>query len=132
LIVQLLVEDWNVGSDRQLAGTAPETIDLLATYGWPGNWAELAEVITHSCEVASGPLILPSDLPRAFQLALAAQARPKRPVETIKLPQFLSEVERELIARALTQTKGNKAKAARLLGISRPTLLRRLSRLRLE
>jgi DNA-binding NtrC family response regulator len=132
LLVQLLVEDWNARNDRQLAGAAPDTVDLLATYGWPGNWTELAEVISQSCVVANGPLILPSDLPREFQLALAAQARPKRQAETIKLPQFLGEVERELITRALAQTKGNKAKAARLLGISRPTLLRRLARLKLE
>jgi DNA-binding NtrC family response regulator len=132
LWVQALVERNNVPGERQLAGVQPQTLDLLATYGWPGNVTELDRILSLACSEAAGPLLLPTDLPREFHLALGAQARPKRAVETIKLPEFLGEVERELITRALAQTKGNKAKAARLLGISRPTLLRRLARLKLE
>ena len=44
----------------------------------------------------------------------------------INLDQFLREIEKELISRAMLDSKGNKAKAASLLGISRPKLLRRL------
>ena len=48
------------------------------------------------------------------------------------LDEFLAQIERELIVRALAQAKGNKAKAARLLGMTRPRLYRRLVQLGLE
>jgi transcriptional regulator with PAS, ATPase and Fis domain len=54
-------------------------------------------------------------------------------VETeINLEQFLGQVEKELIARAIKQAKDNKTKAAKLLGISRPKLLRRLQHFELD
>lgn len=48
------------------------------------------------------------------------------------LDEYLSHVERELIRRALTRAKGNKARAARLLGLTRPRLYRRMVQLGLE
>ncbi len=48
------------------------------------------------------------------------------------LDEFLARIEHELISRALSQAKGNKAKAARLLGMTRPRLYRRLLQLGLE
>ena len=52
--------------------------------------------------------------------------------EIMRFDEFLARIERELIVRALDRAKGNKAKAARLLGMSRPRLYRRLVQLGLE
>jgi DNA-binding NtrC family response regulator len=78
---------------------------------------------------AEGPEIDADDLPRRLQLAARAAARPPRAEETIILDEFLGRVERELVRRALDRAKGNKARAARLLGMTRPRLYRRLEQL---
>ena len=81
---------------------------------------------------AAGPTVDVKDLPEQIHLAADAAARPPRQESTIVLDEFLGRVERELIRRALARAKGNKAKAARLLGMTRPRLYRRLIQLELE
>lgn len=81
---------------------------------------------------ASAAEIGVDDLPEQLHLAAQAAAYPRRPEETIVLDEFLGRVERELIRRALARAKGNKAKAARLLGLTRPRLYRRMVQLGLE
>ena len=68
------------------------------------------------------------DLPERIHLAAFAAAHPRRPEETIVLDEFLGRIERELIDRALTQAKGNKTKASKLLGIARITLRGKMGR----
>jgi DNA-binding NtrC family response regulator len=81
---------------------------------------------------AEGFEIVPADLPKQLRLAAEAARYPRPAVETIDLEKFLAQVETELIERALRQAKGNKAGAARLLGITRPRLYRRMVQLGLE
>ena len=72
------------------------------------------------------------DLPDEIRWSAEAASRPARRDEAIVLPEFLAKVEIELITRALRRAKGNKSKAARLLGLTRPRLYRRLVQLGLE
>jgi DNA-binding NtrC family response regulator len=109
-----------------------EAIDQLAAYPWPENVDELAELVHEAWDAAAGPLILPGDLPEKIRFAAGAQAYPARVEETIVLDQFLADIERELLVRAIRQAKGNRAQAARLLGLSRARLLRRLDHFNIE
>ena len=129
LLAQMLLEDRNVLGAKQLAGFTPEALDTLAGYAWPGNVDELTEVIVEAHAQAEGPLVTPRDLPKRLHLSAAATRYPRKVEESIVLEEFLGRVERELIERALSQAKGNKAKAARLLGMTRPRLYRRLVQL---
>ena len=81
---------------------------------------------------AAGPEIDVADLPERLHWAAQAAAQPRRAEETIVLDEYLGRVERELIRRALARAKGNKARAARLLGMTRPRLYRRMVQLGLE
>ena len=72
------------------------------------------------------------DLPEKILWAADATAHPRRSDDPIELEQFLAGMEKELITRALRRAKGNKSKAARLLGLTRPRLYRRLIQLGLE
>jgi len=128
-LAQLFLEDCNAMSERQIGGFSPEALDLLDAYSWPGNLEELAATIAEAHRRAAGRLITPQDLPQRLQLAVLAAGEPRRREERIVLPQFLEQVERELIRRALVKAKGNKARAARLLGITRPRLYRRIMQL---
>lgn len=127
LLAQALVEQANADGDKQLAGVAPEVLDRLALYAWPGNVGQLAEVLIEAHRTAQGPLVQVRDLPRWFRLATESQpATPPRAEPPIVLDDFLRRVERELIERALRQAKGNKSRAAKLLGTTRPRLYRRM------
>ena len=129
LLAQMFLEDSNARGAKQLAGFTPEALDTLAGYAWPGNVDELAEVVLQSHAQAEGPLVTPRDLPKRLHLAAAAARYPRKTQESIVLDEFLARVERELIERAMSQAKGNKTKAARLLGMTRPRLYRRLVQL---
>jgi DNA-binding NtrC family response regulator len=104
-------------------------MDLIAAHGWPGNVEELAQVVQAATAHAAGPLVQPTDLPDNFHLALHATAHAPRDDEAIRLDDFLAEIEKELLQRALAKARGNKSKAAELLGINRGRLLRRLVQL---
>ncbi len=132
MIAQLFVEENNSQGGKQIAGFTAEALDSLDAYPWPGNLDELVEVVREAHEQAEGPEITPRELPAQIHLAARAAAHPRRAEATIVLDEFLGRVERELLQRALARAKGNKAKAARLLGMTRPRLYRRLVQLGLE
>jgi DNA-binding NtrC family response regulator len=129
LLVQWYLEQANLRSAKQIGGCSPETLDRLADYGWPGDLAELESVVGEAHQHAAGPLILPHDLPARLTLASQASARPAKTDEKIVLEEYLATIEHELIVRALKRAKGNKTKAARLLGMTRPRFYRRLVQL---
>jgi len=132
LLAQLSLEEASATSGKQLAGFTAEAMDCLDAYGWPGNLDELVQVVREAHQRAEGTEVGAGDLPQFIHLALRAAAHPRRPEETIALDEFLRRVERELLQRAMARAKGNKTKAARLLGMTRPRLYRRLIQLGLE
>ena len=89
-------------------------------------------MIAAACATAEGPLVTPRDLPRRLHLAADAERYAARPDETIVLDEYLAEIEKELLRRALQRAKGNKTRAARLVGLTRPRFYRRLVQLGLE
>jgi transcriptional regulator with PAS, ATPase and Fis domain len=126
LLAQQLLEETNAGGGRQLAGFTPEALDVLAAYHWPGDVDELAEVIRAARGNAASPQIGVAELPERLHLAAQAAAYPPQAEETIDLDKLLAEIEAELIRRALARAKGNKSRAAELLGVTRARLHRRL------
>ncbi len=132
LLAQMFLEEINATAARQLAGFTPEALDQLAVYPWPGNLDELADVVEQAHERAADSEIGPRDLPRQILLAADAAQRPPRRDEPIDLEGLLAKIETELIERALARAKGNKSRAAQLLGLTRPRLYRRLVGLGLE
>jgi DNA-binding NtrC family response regulator len=132
LLAQAFVEEINGRSAKQVSGFSSEALDWLDGYDWPGNIDEFAQMVAKAHERADGAVIEVSDLPQRIHLARKAAAHPAPVEETIVLDEFLDRVQRELIHRALRQAKGNKTKAANLLGMTRPRLYRRLLQLGLE
>lgn len=101
-----------------------EAMRLLETYEWPGNIRELANAVTHASTLCSGQEILPEHLPEEL---LAARTPSKTSSELT-----LAEVERLHVERVLQRCEGNRAEAARVLGIGRNTLWRKLQNYALE
>jgi DNA-binding NtrC family response regulator len=92
----------------------------LTSYDWPGNVRELENTIERSVALGAGPVLQITDLPTNLQNAFH-----ERPGETDELLP-LDVLERRAIFRALTETGGDKLAAARLLGIGKTTLYRKL------
>ncbi len=134
-----------------------EAMQFLEQYNWPGNVRELENVVQRAIVVTKGEVILPIDLPPAIlqQLPRPVQSAETTttPTAIIATPILAAEtdlttlartlfswartqsslkiipaVERELIINALAETKGNQVQAAKLLGITRATLRKRVDK----
>ena len=121
-LVHAFVKQYSTKHGRKVTGVAPEVVNILKEYEFPGNVRELANTIERAVIVASGNRIELSDLPEALRAAVLVQRKRQR-------PQSLAEVEAEYVAETLSATRGNKTEAARILGISRKNLYERLARL---
>lgn len=132
LLAQLFLEEVNARGGKQVAGFTDEALDLLCGYSWPENLDELAAVVRQAHERSQGAMVAARDLSEALHCAAGAKVHPPRVDETIVLGEFLASVEKELIERAMKRAKGNKTKAAKLLGLTRPRLYRRLIQLGME
>ncbi len=137
---------------------APEVVTALERFHWPGNVRELENVVRRAMVVAKGDVILPGDLPPE----MVAATPPKSVVSVVPASgetapaeisatdmgslaralfqwaradpklKVIPAVERELIINALAETKGNQVQAAKLLGITRATLRKRVEKFKIK
>jgi transcriptional regulator with GAF, ATPase, and Fis domain len=114
--------------DRPLTSIEREVMELLEGYAWPGNVRQLESAIQRlSLLAGKGPIttqVLELD-PGLKQMLTGETAAPR------EAPLSLDQSEREQIRQALLAAKGNRARAARMLGISRATIYRKLKDYRL-
>jgi len=103
-----------------LADLAPDALAALTAYAWPGNTRELENVLARALALKAGKHITARDLPPNVSRRQTPADKPATELLT------LEEVERRHIVRVLELTKGNKLKAAEILGIDRSTLHRKL------
>ncbi|WP_432663171.1 sigma 54-interacting transcriptional regulator [Wukongibacter baidiensis] len=108
---------------RNIKGIDKEAKKLLLSYDWPGNIRELENIIELSLFMCDGEYINREQLLRA-----GLQCQDDTFSEKINTPKKLSDINKELILKTLEETKGNKRKAAEILGISRNTIYRTLKR----
>ncbi len=114
-------------NERKISGFSPEALTALENYRWPGNIRELRNCVESMVVLAGGPEIKLSDLPpEILQEESSPADADSQPAEE-KTPLSLAASERELIAAALARCNGNRTAAAKMLGISRRTLHRRLA-----
>jgi DNA-binding NtrC family response regulator len=132
-LAQHFLERHNQTAAVQVGGLSADSWTALGRYGWPGNLDELNTVIRDAARAAAdreSALIEPDDLPFAFRTGVDAQrigGPLEQPIEP--LAEVMERVERDQLARAMRRARGNKAQAARLLGLTRPRLYRRLGQL---
>jgi two-component system, NtrC family, response regulator AtoC len=113
---------------------APDAMDALLTYNWPGNIRELRTAIEHGVVMATGKQIALRDLPMALRRAATATLPGGVSAQAFGEkgnPLDLHQTEKKLIAQALAATNGNVTAAAKKLGISRRTLHRKINEMNL-
>lgn len=137
LLVGHFLRTLESGVGREVKHISPEALDALSRYRWPGNVRELQNVVHRSLLASRGDEITLSDLPADIRSAVLPRIQPNGKHlngdahrEDEILP--LRELERRAIQRALRVTHGSVGKAAKLLGIGRATLYRRIATLDLS
>ncbi|MEJ2175271.1 MAG: sigma-54 dependent transcriptional regulator [bacterium] len=120
---------------EQAGGTpprlAPQALEELMAYDFPGNIRELENILERAMALLSGNAIGPEDL-RLRAIAIddeAASSEARAPGRVLPLPEHLDRIERELIVQALTETGFNRTAAAKRLGITFRQLRYRMQRL---
>ena len=123
LLADFFVSGFARKFNRPVRGLSPGARSLIASYSWPGNVRELEHAMERAVILAAGDMIEPRDLPEKISRSTAPDlpVSPTRPTEE---PQ--DDTGQDCIRDALRRAGGNKARAARLLGISRTTLWRKL------
>ncbi len=127
-LVNYYLNKLAAANNKNIKGITKKALSYLIAYDWPGNVRELKNVVERMVVLADGDKIdednIPADIKTHYR---------KQPFGTdISFDGTLADVEREYIAKVLSDAGGNKVKAAKRLGISRRTLYRKMSEYGLE
>jgi two-component system nitrogen regulation response regulator GlnG len=146
LLVNYFLKKYAQRQKQRPKSISPDVLAALEHYHWPGNVRELENVVQRALVVAKGEAILPGDLPSEILGHRPSAAKPSaapgagtddlaglarvlfhwaRRDPKLKI---IPAVERELIVEALKETRGNQVQAAKLLGITRATLRKRVEK----
>ena len=135
LLVEHFLERYATPLGIEQPVVSEKVLDLLMAYDWPGNVRELQNCIYSAITVTSSSIIEPDDLPKRIYLDS------KQPdICGVVMDTSLAEIaaratakaEQDAINKALSETGGNREKAAELLGIGRKTLYRKLRQYGIE
>ncbi len=116
---------------------APGFVKQLEQSEWPGNVRQLENYIARAVALGSGPIIESAELdshhlnPTTESHPDVMEGEPRAPGSPLSLKEQVEAFERNLIARALTSTRGNQSEAARRLGVSRVTLIDKIKKYQL-
>jgi DNA-binding NtrC family response regulator len=123
LLANHFLQKFSEENHKNISHISPEALEILIQYSWPGNVRELEHTIERAVILSPHPIILPEDLQRKIfeevkgvEILFSEESLP------------LKEVEKRYVLKVLQETKGNKKKAAEILGIDRTTLYRILEK----
>jgi len=129
LLLEHFIEKFCSRYGLPLRRLRPEVLEMLVNYNWPGNIRELENVIESMVVLSKGEELTADYLPENItqQRSRVARIYLDIPDEGVSL----EEVERELLVKALEKAEWNQSKAARLLNITRKTLMYRMEKYQL-
>lgn len=129
LLAQSFLREFARENNKTVNEFTADALETLMNYNWPGNVRELRTAIEHAVVFCRGEKISARDLPGSVRGG-AASADPQRALSRNDLT--VAEAEKQLIIRALKETRGNRTLAAKKIGMSRRTLHRKLHTYGLE
>jgi two-component system response regulator AtoC len=124
-LCQLFIERFNGELKKRIASISPGAMSRLMKHPWPGNVRELENVIQRAVVLAEQDALLPEHLPGSVVTELE-NGHLDTLFEGFSLKEAQRSLEKKLIVKALTETGGNRTRAARLLEISHPSLLSKI------
>jgi DNA-binding NtrC family response regulator len=132
-LVERFLQRINSARERPVTALTPEAWELLRAYPWPGNLRQLYAVLQSACQRTNSDRLDVAHLPARLRLAVRLEQTPQpMPDRVLRLDAILEQAERRLILLALRKARGNRSRAAELLSIWRPRLLRRMEALGIQ
>ena len=138
LLVNLFIERFSKRLEKHIDGISDQAVGLLTRYRWPGNVRELEHVVERACVLCAGATITAANLPQEIELleqhpVASNDSTTAQPAGggTVAMPD-IPQSEDERILSTLKLTYGNKAQAARILGIDRSTLYRKIRQFNID
>jgi two-component system response regulator AtoC len=134
ILVEAFMAEFAAANRKKITGLSAEALEALTAFDWPGNVRELRNVIESLIVLARTSEITLDMLPTQFRAAVSqAHSGDGRPGSVLLPPgTSLQEAERLLIEETLKKTGFNVSQAAKLLGISRRTLHRKVNEYRIR
>jgi two-component system response regulator AtoC len=132
LLVDHFIEKHSARSGRAVSRLNPSVLERMQRYPWPGNVRELENVIERAVVLGRGNAIEVEHLPEVIAPANEAETKALFLPATLDLESQVDQLQTQLISEALARSQGNKAQAARLLGVSERTLWYKLKRYNLS
>ena len=126
LLATALLDRFRAGGATSAERINRVALDAIVTYPWPGNYDELSATIEHAARRASGPQISVEHLPLAIRSFRSSDNPAAQKQHRVSLDDAVARFEMRLIDEAIESAGGNRAEAARRLGISRARLLRKI------
>ncbi len=123
-LIGIFLKRANQQYNKDVQDMDEHTQRLLMSYEYPGNVRELETIVAHAVIMADGPTIVAADLPEQVQFGTTPRLRLTHDASTSILS--LADLEAEHIQNTLEALGGNQTRAAKLLGISRSTLWRKM------
>jgi len=121
---------------KSVEGLDANARTLMKAYPWPGNVRELRNAIERGVLLSDGPVLTPEDLPSEIRsVGETGGDEPHVSGETFRLPTAgvnLETLERDFVVQALERSRGNRTRAARLLGLNRDQIRYRIEKFQLE
>ena len=128
LLIEHFVKLYNQRFKRQITGLDGDSVKQMTAYAWPGNIRELQHAVEHAFVLCREDVIALKHLPP--ELHELTNSEPARPAQAPAIETSESEVDR--VVAALEKSGWNKSRAARLLGVSRRTIYRKMEELGIE
>jgi DNA-binding NtrC family response regulator len=133
LLVDHFLRRVQAHPEHRVTGLTAEAWEFFRAYTWPGNLRELYQVLQDACRRTPKERIDVEHLPAPLKLAVRLEPMTgPEPIRVLDLKEILEHAERRLIEQALKKAQGNRSRAADLLSVWRPLLLRRLKALKIE
>jgi DNA-binding NtrC family response regulator len=133
LLIEFFIEQFNKKFKKNIKGLDDEAKALVMEYLWPGNVRELKNSIERAVLLSTDEFIMREHLLLNTNfLTMDEENDSENDKESVSTPLNLEEVEKNLLIKALQESKGNKSLAARLLGVTRDTLRYRMKKYGIE
>lgn len=127
LLAMHFLKEKCISAGRMGLEISKEVMDILSRHSWPGNVRELENVIERAVALVQGSVIAPDDLPEYLnELSIETYRKNDSTIPTIE------EQEKHYIKWVLRKCEGNKTKAAKIMGIDRVSLWRKMKRFKIE
>jgi len=126
LLINHFIDRLNETMRKRIRGVSEEAMSALLNYEWPGNIRELEHALEHAMVLSQGRTIELAELP--IEIRRVEEFEPSPSIKNLPRSGNSStpKLERSMIEQALADASGNRTRAAKMLGMSRTTLWRKM------